>query len=453
MWIRRYVAVVGQRQTYLGLAYLALRLPFAVLYGGILAFVFSVGFRNPTTLILLLPVGLAIWGIVLVERAMARDWFHAELLPMAPEYAPDRRFRDQVRDLVVNPVTWKVLAYAAIEVPLGAAVGVATMGLFAGLVGAALAAVGYALSIVFYGGDSQPWISVPVLLICAGGALMACVGSLHLVRWVSGLQVRLVQVLLSASRSQLDLADARAEADRERTRAEAADRSRRDLVMNVSHELRNPLATIRAHVDTLQGDDAGEPSPDERQRYLKVLGRETDRLAALVEELLSLASAESGDLHLEMAPVSAAAVATQVHDAMAPLAQRERHIKLLCSVEPEPEPVLADRGRLVQVLMNLVRNAITHTPDGGLVSIEVAGLPEGAVEMRVSDTGPGISPEDAGRIFDRFYRVDSSRARATGGFGLGLAIAREMVEAMGGRIRVDSVVGQGSRFTVTLGRA
>jgi signal transduction histidine kinase len=258
--------------------------------------------------------------------------------------------------------------------------------------------------------------------------------------------------MLGMSETQAALAEARQEAAQERTRAEVADRSRRDLVLNVSHELRNPLATIRAHVDTLRGDGAEEPAEGDRRRYLEVLNRETDRLASLVDELLTLASAESGRLQLDVGPVNAAEVATQVHDAMAPLAWQERHIRLLCKTDGAPS-VLADRGRLAQVLMNLVRNAITHTPEGGMVAIDVKPIEAGPVELVVSDTGPGISPEDTEKIFERFYRTDESRSRATGGFGLGLAIAREMVDAMGGRIRVDSTPGQGSRFTVTLARA
>jgi two-component system OmpR family sensor kinase len=265
--------------------------------------------------------------------------------------------------------------------------------------------------------------------------------------------VWLVTVMLGMSQTQIALAAARAEAAAERARAEASDRSRRDLVLNVSHELRNPLATIRTHVDTLRGADGVQPSAGDRKRYLEVLSRETDRLASLVEELLTLASADTGQLQLDIGPVDAAAVATQVHEAMAPLAWRERHIQLLCTAEAGNEPVLADRGRLAQVLMNLVRNAITQTPEGGLVAIEVKPLEAGPVEMSVSDTGPGIESEESDKIFERFYRTDASRARSTGGFGLGLAIAREMVEAMGGRIRVESAPGQGSRFTVTLGRA
>jgi signal transduction histidine kinase len=137
---------------------------------------------------------------------------------------------------------------------------------------------------------------------------------------------------------------------------------------------------------------------------------------------------------------------------MAPLALRERHIRLICRTDAVVS-VRADRRRLAQVLMNLVRNAITHTPEGGLVAIEVTTVDSGIVEVAVSDTGLGIEPNEIGKIFERFYRSDESRSRATGGFGLGLAISREMMTAMGGSIRVDSSSGQGSRFVVTLARA
>jgi two-component system phosphate regulon sensor histidine kinase PhoR len=295
---------------------------------------------------------------------------------------------------------------------------------------------------------AMPFALIGVTVFSFGLLLL----TLHWSKLAARVQVWFVRVMLGMSQTQLALAAARADAERERARAEVADRSRRDLVLNVSHELRNPLATIRAHVDTLRGDGAEEPAEEARHRYLDVLNRETDRLSSLIDELLTLASADTGNLHLDVGPVNAAEVATQVHDAMAPLAWRERHIQLLCNTDEAPN-VLADRGRLAQVLMNLVRNAITHTPEGGLVAIEVKPSATGPVELSVSDTGPGIPPDETEKIFERFYRTDASRTRATGGFGLGLAIAREMVDAMGGRISVASTPGQGSRFTVTLARA
>lgn len=454
--VRRITSVAFESRTYLSLAYVLLRLPLSLIYATIVGLAFSQG-NVITAVILLIPAGLGVWVAVLVERTMARSWFGAPLTPMAPESAPNRPWRERLADLLANPVTWKSLAYVLIEVPVGFVASVFALG---GLVFGVLGTIGFVMGslvilvVALTGrGDTIP----PVLpFVFAGGLVFSVsvfLGTLHAARLAAQGQIWLVTQMLGMSQTQLALAAARAEAAAERARAESSDRSRRDLVLNVSHELRNPLATIRAHVDTLREEDGAQPSPAERKQYLEVLSRETDRLGSLVEELLTLASADTGQLHLDIGPVDAAAVATQVHEAMAPLAWRERHIRLLCTAETGQEPVMADRGRLAQVLMNLVRNAITQTPEGGLVAIEVKPLETGPVEMSVSDTGPGIESEESEKIFERFYRTDASRVRSTGGFGLGLAIAREMVEAMGGRIRVESAPGQGSRFTVTLGRA
>ena len=119
-------------------------------------------------------------------------------------------------------------------------------------------------------------------------------------------------------------------------------------------------------------------------------------------------------------------------------------------MEPALPPVLADRQRLIQVLLNLVRNAITYTPDGGIVSISLHQADEEYMTLLVSDTGIGIPPEEQELIFERFYRTDASRSRRSGGAGLGLTIARDLVVAMGGSISVESVVGEGSTFRVFL---
>jgi signal transduction histidine kinase len=186
-------------------------------------------------------------------------------------------------------------------------------------------------------------------------------------------------------------------------------------------------------------------------RYLDVVARETERLSSLVDDLLAVARAEAGELQLTVGPVSVVQVVHHVREALGPMARRQRRVTLL---ERLPEdglpPVLADPDRLTQVMMNLVRNAVTYTPEGGLVSIEAAADGPGHVALFVADTGIGIAPEDLERVFERLYRTDASRARSTGGFGLGLSIARDLVEAMGGTIAVDSEVGAGSRFTVRL---
>ncbi|HSS62269.1 MAG TPA: ATP-binding protein [Candidatus Limnocylindrales bacterium] len=455
--VRRIFSVVVDGKTYTSLAYVLLRFPLALVYSGILAFIFFRGLENVFSLVLIIPAAMAIWGGVVTERAMATSWFGARLTPMAPERPPDRDWRRRVADVLSNPVTWKSLAFVAVEATVGLGAGlVVWTALLLGALGTISLAITFCVTVlVALVAGAQANVPPALPIVGLGGTLGCAVlllGTLYVARWLARLQVWFVRVMLGMSETQAALAAARAEAAAEHQRAEVADRSRRDLVLNVSHELRNPLATIRAHVDTLRGDGRDEPSEDDRRRYLEVLNRETDRMASLVDELLTLASADTGTLHLDVGPVNPAEVATQVHDAMAPLAWRERHIQLLCNTDGAPS-VLADRGRLAQVLMNLVRNAITHTPEGGLVAIEVKPLETGPVEVSVSDTGPGIAPEEKEKIFERFYRTDESRSRATGGFGLGLAIAREMVDAMGGRLSVDSVPGQGSRFTVTLARA
>jgi signal transduction histidine kinase len=455
--VRRILSVFVDGRRYLSLAYVLLRLPFAIVYAGILTFIVTRGLENLFSLLLLIPAGMAIWGGVVTEREIARSWFGVQLPPMSPERPPERDWRQRIADLAGNPVTWKSLAYVAVEATVGFLVGLAALtGVAVGLFGTAAGVITLLVTFLVAAVGSANANIPPALPFAMTGVTVASflvlVATLYVARPAARVQVWFVKVMLGMSQAQVAIAAARAEAERERVRAEAADKSRRDLVLNVSHELRNPLATIRAHVDTLRGDGAEEPSADDRGRYLEVLSRETDRLASLVDELLTLASAETGNLHLDVGPVNASEVATQVHDAMAPLAWRERHIQLLCNTDGAAN-VMADRGRLAQVLMNLVRNAITHTPEGGLVAIEVRPLEAGPVEVSVSDTGPGISADETDKIFERFYRTDASRTRATGGFGLGLAIAREMVDAMGGRITVASSPGEGSRFTVTLARA
>jgi signal transduction histidine kinase len=361
----------------------------------------------------------------------------------------------QGADLITNPVTWKSLAYTFVEALVGFPFALLVLvGLALGVLGTVTLAGTSVLGVLFAllgAPPVDPFLSLRTLagaILCFGILLI----TLYVARWATPLQLRFVRTMLGISQTELALKAAQAEAAAEHARAEVADRSRRDLVLNVSHELRNPLATIRAHVETLRDNENVEQSEAERQRYLEVLNRETDRLSGLVDELLTLASADTGRLELDMAMVDASAVATEVHDAMAPLALRERRIRIICRKEGAVS-VRADRRRLVQVLMNLVRNAITHTPEGGLVAIEVTTVDSGIVEVAVSDTGPGIEPNEVDKIFERFYRSDESRSRATGGFGLGLAISREMVTAMGGSIRVGSSSGQGSRFVVTLARA
>jgi signal transduction histidine kinase len=231
-------------------------------------------------------------------------------------------------------------------------------------------------------------------------------------------------------------------------RAEAALRAKRDLVANVSHELRTPLALIRSHVEALRMP-VHEADPILRREYLTIVERESDNLSRLIDDLFALSTAEAGALPLNLEPVALGDVAREVADGVAPLARRERQIAVVASVEPDLPPVRADRQRVVQVLGNLVRNALRYTPEGGLIAVRTDRLDD-RVEVSVEDTGEGIAPERLPHVFERFYRGDDARDRASGGAGLGLAIVRELVEAMGGDVAAESVVGQGSRFSFRL---
>jgi two-component system, OmpR family, phosphate regulon sensor histidine kinase PhoR len=220
-------------------------------------------------------------------------------------------------------------------------------------------------------------------------------------------------------------------------------------VANVSHELRTPLASIRGHVESLQLRETNL-EPAARRTYLDIVHRETEQLSRLIDDLFELSTAESGGLPLSLQPVAVGEVADEVVDSIASVAQRERRVTVIKAVDAGLPPVLADRQRVAQVLSNLVRNAVRHTPEGGLVAVR-ASLGDGhTVTVSVEDTGVGISPEHLPHVFARFYRADASRDRASGGAGLGLAIVREWVEAMGGEVSAESTLGRGSRFSFTL---
>ncbi len=301
--VRRIFSVATDGHAYLNLGYVLLRLPMAVAYASILGFIFFRGLQDLWTLILLVPGGMAIWGAVVTERAMARSWFGARLTPMAPERPHDRTWRQRMLDLISNPVTWKSLAFVVVEAVVGFGVGLfALVGLTLGAVGTIALVMTFLVTVLvtIFAGDAAA-VPLPLPFASLGGSVV-CLAvfllTLHAAGWIARLQLWFVRVMLGMSETQAALAAARAEAAAERARAENADRSRRDLVLNVSHELRNPLATIRAHVDTLRGDGTKEPPEKDRRRYLEVLNRETDRLASLVDELLALASADGGGLHL-----------------------------------------------------------------------------------------------------------------------------------------------------------
>jgi signal transduction histidine kinase len=239
-----------------------------------------------------------------------------------------------------------------------------------------------------------------------------------------------------------------AELDRRSREAEQALAAKRELVANVSHELRTPLASISGHAESLLmlGSTIDE---GRRVESLEVLHREARRLSRLVDDLFLLSTAESGGLPLSIRPVEIGPLLSELAATFQPIARQTRQISLVASADPGLPLVLGDRERITQVLSNLVRNALRYTPEGGLVSIGAAQ--DGPMlRLSVEDTGIGVPPERLERIFDRFYRGDDARDRESGGAGLGLAIVRELVEAMGGTVAAESVEGEGSRFSFTL---
>jgi two-component system phosphate regulon sensor histidine kinase PhoR len=220
-------------------------------------------------------------------------------------------------------------------------------------------------------------------------------------------------------------------------------RARRDFVANISHELRTPITSIRLLVDTLRGPMAGDSQA--RADLLEKISVETEALAQLSQELLDLAQIESGQALMRLVPVAAADIAAAVTSRLGPQAER-KHQSLQVEV-PADLLALADEAQAARVLGNLLHNAIKFSPPGGTIRIS-ARASGGDVQFEVSDTGPGIPPDDIPRVFERFFRGD--RARASGGTGLGLAIAKHVVEAHGGRIWVENNAGRGAVFRFTL---
>lgn len=224
---------------------------------------------------------------------------------------------------------------------------------------------------------------------------------------------------------------------------EYAEQLRRNMVADVAHELRTPLSNIQGYLEAI-GDGVVEPDA----AAIRSLNEETSLLSRLVNELQELSLAEAGELKLVY---QAENIADLVKQAVPPW-QRQmaaKEISLSLDLSDNPPLVNIDWQRVNEVLHNLLENAVAHTPRGGSITVTVSQKGKW-VEVSVSDTGEGIPADDLSHIFERFYRVDKSRARATGGSGLGLTITKRLVESHGGTITVQSTLGEGSRFSFTL---
>jgi len=235
-----------------------------------------------------------------------------------------------------------------------------------------------------------------------------------------------------------------------RTKAlENADRTRRQLLADVSHELSTPLAAIRGYVETLGMREI--PLDDlTRRRYLGIVNDESERLEHIIGDLLDLARLEGGGGSWRVEPVAVSHLLERVRHRHAP-AVAEKHITLTTWQDPDVGQLTGDQNRLEQALQNLVANAIRHTPTGGRVTVS-ARLGEGSVILRVDDTGPGIPPEHLPHVFDRFYKVDQSRTGTPlpSGSGLGLSIVQAIVTRHGGSVHASNLPEGGARVEMTL---
>jgi len=228
-------------------------------------------------------------------------------------------------------------------------------------------------------------------------------------------------------------------------------KARRELIASVSHELRTPVATLRGYLESTRIHWTAAPPPTLRHD-LQVMEQETIRLQALIDDLFTLARAEVRKLELRCQPVDLGALARRVAETMAPLAWQSGRVEVVAAVSREIPLALADPARLEQALQNLVHNGIRHTPPGGIVAVQAQAEAD-ALTLQVKDTGEGIAPADLAHIWERFYRAESARACPGSGSGLGLALVKEMTEAMGGSVAVESAPGEGSCFTLRLPKA
>jgi two-component system phosphate regulon sensor histidine kinase PhoR len=252
------------------------------------------------------------------------------------------------------------------------------------------------------------------------------------------------------------------------TQVEQVERTQREFVANVSHELRTPLTSISGYVETLLEDErTGLFFTPEVREFLEAIYKSAKRMGRLTDDLLAMARVDSGEQKLRPQPVEVSIVIQEAEDAVTALA-REKHGVLEIGDIPDAE-VVADLDAIVQVLSNLIENALNYgvSPasmgqalpgrlmDGALVVLSAEILPGAPQEVRfcVEDFGAGIASEHLSRLFERFYRVDKTRSRESGGTGLGLSIAKHIVESHRGRMWVESELGRGSRFCFTLPRA
>jgi len=223
---------------------------------------------------------------------------------------------------------------------------------------------------------------------------------------------------------------------------------RRDFVANVSHELRTPVSVIKGYAETLMLDGVLTSEPERSARFVEIIHKHAERLTTLINDILTLSCLEAKEAALELNSMD---ILGTINKSCALLGAHaaEKNIRISNEVTGGLPRVLVDQGRLEQVLVNLIDNAVKYTPEGGAIRI-YAEQEDTTIKISVQDTGIGIPAKDLPRIFERFYRVDEGRSRDQGGTGLGLAIAKHIVQLHGGELTVTSIPGKGSTFSFTL---
>ncbi|TKA96836.1 two-component sensor histidine kinase [Cereibacter changlensis] len=239
------------------------------------------------------------------------------------------------------------------------------------------------------------------------------------------------------------------------TEQEQMGQIRRDFVANVSHELRTPLTALLGFIETLQGNARDDPAA--RARFLGIMAREAERMNRLVRDLLSLSRVESDERLRPTGRLDIIGLIDSAATTLRPMAEAAG-VQIERTGQPGPLLLPGDADQLTQVFHNLIENAVKYGAPGKLVTVEVGPEPQAlgrlgpAVRIEVIDRGEGIDPIHLPRLTERFYRVDSHRSREQGGTGLGLAIVKHIINRHRGRFRIESELGQGSRFIVILPR-
>jgi two-component system phosphate regulon sensor histidine kinase PhoR len=222
-----------------------------------------------------------------------------------------------------------------------------------------------------------------------------------------------------------------------------ADQVRRDFVANVSHELRTPLTAIKGYAEALL-DDADDP--EAREKFLDIIHRHATRMERLVKDLLRLARLDAGQEAVELVPCDVEGLLRGIANDFEPLAA-QKQLTIATTVTPDAATLTTDAAKLHDIARNLIENAVNYTPDGGAVDVSAAVI-NGRFQLSIADTGHGIAPDDLGRVFERFYRVDKSRTKP--GTGLGLSIVKHLAHVLGGEVTASNQPGGGALFTVTL---